>query len=374
LTAILPAGSNHTRLWGQTPRERLARIAAREELDFASGPGGGPLVANLDFVFDPAWVRLIARRPNHVVTQGGVPVLANVSELEARLAVTLAMREGRPANVPGLLLLPFEDVGSVANLDIGRAARPFMGRLTPGTVRALERESYEAAYRDVADLLTTHVWREPALVLTRLAARLGLSPNQVTGLTALLCAAAAMLFAWGWYWAGLATAIAVMVLDTVDGQLARCTVRTTFLGKLFGGVLNLVHPPLWWWAWATGLDGVGRPLQPDLLWYGLAALAGGHFAQPLIERAFSARFGFSLHHWRAFDSRFRLVAARRNPNLLLLSAFLAFGRPEWGIVAIAGWTLASLLVHLLRFGQALAVRSRGGKVQSWRASDLSIRS
>ena len=72
MTSILPAGSNHTRLWGLTPRERLARMAAKQDLDFASGPGGGPLVANLDYVFDPAWLKLVAARSNHVVTQARI--------------------------------------------------------------------------------------------------------------------------------------------------------------------------------------------------------------------------------------------------------------------------------------------------------------
>ncbi|HEY0086814.1 MAG TPA: CDP-alcohol phosphatidyltransferase family protein [Allosphingosinicella sp.] len=367
MTAILPAGSNHTRLFGLTPRERLARIAAKQDLEFASGPGGGPLVANLDFVFDPAWVRLIASRPDHLVTQGGVPVLANATDLDARLAITLAMREGRPAEMPGLTVIAFEESGSLENEELRKRERPFMGRLTPDTVRALERESYFGAYKGVTDVLTKYLWPEWALVLTRWAARFGISPNQVTTVGALLCVAATFLFAYGWYWTGLAAGLVFMVLDTVDGKLARCTLTSSAIGNVFDHGIDLVHPPFWWWAWGAGLVAYGRPLEPETFWWTLAAIVAGYVVQRLIEGAFIARFAIHIHVWRPFDSWFRLITARRNPNMVILLAFLAAGRPDWGLIAVAGWTIASLLVHLVQLLQALAVRAKGGAVQSWLA-------
>jgi phosphatidylglycerophosphate synthase len=367
LTAILPAGSNHTRLWGLTPRERLARIAARQDLEFAHGAGGGPLVANLDYVFDPAWVRLIAERPNHLVTHGGVPVLAHVEDLETRLAVTLAMAEGRAAAAPGLTILPFEESGSAHTEELRKRERPFLGRLAPDTVRALERESFAGAYPGVTDLMTKYLLPEGALVLTRLAAGWRITPNQVTTVGALMCIAATMLFASGWYWTGLLAAFGFMVLDTVDGTLARCTIGTSWWGTVLDAGIDLVHPPFWWWAWGAGLYAYGRPLEPSLFGWALAILVGGHLLQRLIERAFAARFAISIHAWRPFDSRFRLIAARRNPNMLILLAFLLAGRPDWGLLAMAGWTAVSLLVHVGQLRQAVAVRARGGEVRSWLA-------
>ena len=91
MIAVLPAGTNQTLLWGLTPRQRLARIAARQGIAFAEGVGEAELGANLDFVFDPAWLRFVADRPNHVVTVGGVPALAHADALDERLRVMLAM-------------------------------------------------------------------------------------------------------------------------------------------------------------------------------------------------------------------------------------------------------------------------------------------
>lgn len=367
MTAILPAGTNRTRLWGLTPRERLARIAAAQGIEFASGAGGGPLVANLDFVFDPSWLRWIAARPDHVLTSGGVPVLAHVEDLDARLAVTYAMGHGEALPPGPLAVVAYEDIGSLENEALRKREKPFLGRLTPETVRPLERASYFGAYKGVTDLLTKYLWPEWALVLTRWAARFGITPNQVTMIGALLCIAATFLFHEGWYWTGLALGLAFMVLDTVDGKLARCTITSSPIGNVLDHGIDLIHPPFWWWAWGVGLYQYGRPLAPDLFAWVLAAIVGGYVAQRLVEGAFIARFGMHIHVWRRFDSRFRLITARRNPNMVILLAFLAAGRPDWGLIAVAVWTIVSLAVHLVQLAQAFWARASGRAVTSWLA-------
>ena len=367
MTTVLPAGTNHTRLWGLTPRERLARIAAAQDIGFAAGAGGGPLVANLDYVFDPAWLRFIAERPNHVLTLDEVPVLAHVEDLDARLAVTHAMGHGGSLDGQGLTILDFEALGSLGNEELRKKEKPFLGRLAPETVRQLERESYFGAYKGVTDLLTKYLWPEWALVLTRWAARVGMTPNQVTTIGALLCVLATYLFHEGWYWSGLAAGLVFMVLDTVDGKLARCTITSSWWGNVFDHGLDLVHPPFWWWAWGVGLHPYGRPLETGLFEALLAVIIGGYVVQRAIEGMFLSAFGYHIHVWRRFDSWFRLITARRNPNMVILLAFLAVDRPDWGLIAVAVWTIASLLVHAVQLGQAMAARAAGRPVTSWLA-------
>jgi hypothetical protein len=53
--------------------------------------------------------------------------------------------------------------------------------------------------------------------------------------------------------------------------------------------------------------------------------------------------------------------------MVILFALLLVGRPDWGIVAVAGWTLISLVVHLVRLGQAMAEKARGHEIRSWLA-------
>src|SRR3546814_3955725 len=97
----------------------------------------------------------------------------------------------------------------------------------------------------------------------------------------------------------------------------------------------------------------------------------GYVAQRLIEGAFIVRFGMHIHVWRRFDSRFRLVTARRNPNMVILFALLLIGRPDWGIIAVAGWTLISLVVHLVRLFQAVEEKESGHGIRSRSAEHTS---
>jgi hypothetical protein len=53
--------------------------------------------------------------------------------------------------------------------------------------------------------------------------------------------------------------------------------------------------------------------------------------------------------------------------MVILAAFLAAGRPDWGLIAVAGWTVASLLVHAAQLAQALVARGQGRPVISWLA-------
>jgi hypothetical protein len=63
----------------------------------------------------------------------------------------------------------------------------------------------------------------------------------------------------------------------------------------------------------------------------------------------------------------RLITARRNPNLLILSASLLVGRPDVGINVVAIWTVVCLELHALRIVQAAFAR-RHGPLRSWLAT------
>ncbi len=88
-----------------------------------------------------------------------------------------------------------------------------------------------------------------------------------------------------------------------------------------------------------------------LLW----AIIGGYVVQRLIEGIFMRRFGgMHIHVWQQIDSQFRLITARRNPNMVILVAALLFGRPDVGLELVALWTIVSLIFHAVRLAQANA--------------------
>jgi hypothetical protein len=72
-----------------------------------------------------------------------------------------------------------------------------------------------------------------------------------------------------------------------------------------------------------------------------------------------------MHVWRPFDSWFRLITARRNPNMVILVASLVLARPDLGIIAVAWWTIISLAVHVVQVIQLSQARKSGRAITSW---------
>jgi phosphatidylglycerophosphate synthase len=363
---VMLVGSNPTRLWGLGMDERVRRIARAQKLPFGEGSGNGPaLLVNLAFVFDPAWLRYFSGRPGEALTREGQVVLAYCRDGAEQAAVRAAIEAGGEPAGTGLTLTAHESGATAVNTELRKREQPFAMRLEPASVRAAERASYYGAYKGVTDVLTKYLWPEWALVLTRLAARAGISPNMVTTVGAILCVAATILFWYGHYWLGLALGLVFMVLDTVDGKLARCTITSSKWGNVFDHGIDLVHPPFWWYAWGVGLGAWGLAVHPSEFNLLMAVIVGGYVVQRLIEGAFMRFYGMHIHVWRRFDSDFRLITARRNPNMVILFVSLIFQRPDIGLEAVAGWTVLSCAVHLVRLIQAMVVSARGTPIRSW---------
>ena len=146
----------------------------------------------------------------------------------------------------------------------------------------------------------------------------------------------------------------------------RVTVTSTQFGHLFDHVIDVVHPPLWYLAWAYGVGGDLAhlwTLAPQVI-----AILAGYISGRLIESAFQYGLaGFSMFTWRPLDSYVRLITARRNPNLLLLTAAALANVHQLGLTAVAYWTVASTVFLAVRLLQAAWVRVRSGHLRSWLA-------
>jgi phosphatidylglycerophosphate synthase len=247
---------------------------------------------------------------------------------------------------------------------VRKRSRPLIVSVNEATREDIERRSFELAYKGVTDLVTKYVFPLPAFHATRLAARLGIHPNAITALSLLLVFAVICLFARGDFALGLALGFAMSFLDTVDGKLARVTQTSSAFGNYFDHVIDMVHPPLWWIAWWWG---AGLALDPAPSWWNAAGITvvAGYVALRLLEWSFIARFRVRIHTWQRWDSRFRLISSRRNPNLILLSAATLGGRPDLGLAAVAAWTLGSIAIHAVRWVQAWLEARHSGPLRSW---------
>ena len=354
------AGDGDARLWGMTSAQRLERIFARVGL--ARGAfGPSVVVANAGWVFDESLIRALSRKLNTVlVDDEGRSVALHVPAAKAAAAIA-AFGAGRPPALAGLTLLNAEELGGNYNSALRKREPPVLERLTAANVDAVEKRLFQGSYKGVTDLVTKYVWPPPARVVTRWCAVAGITPNQVTFAGLLLTIAAFYLFWTGQFAAGLVAAWIMTFLDTVDGKLARVTLTSSKIGNVFDHGIDLIHPPFWWWAWLVGAQALGFVVpHAGLL---LAVVVGGYVLQRVEEGIFLGLFKVEMHAWRPFDSFFRLITARRNPNLIMLTVSALAGRPDLGFVAVAAWTAICLVVHAVQVLQALA-RPKGSIV-SW---------
>ena len=365
---FVPVGANPARVFGLEARTRACRLAAKAGMECADEVARDRpnVLADLRFAWDPAWLTAIRNHPGTVLMSGGEAILAHVPSGQDPGPVQAAMASSVPWSGDGLERIDAE-TAEISYPELRKRDRPFVLRLESGDPTPVERSAYDASYKGVTDALTLYLWRRPAFYLTRWAAEAGLTPNQVTLVGAILCVATFFFWLYGFYWAGIATAFGFMVLDTVDGKLARCTGQSSKWGNIFDHGLDLVHPPFWWWAWAEGLYYHDDPFEAVYEWLIILAIVVGYVVQRFIEGIFMRRYGMHIHVWRPIDSKFRLVTARRNPNMVILVGSVVFARPDMGLELVAFWTIVSLIFHALRLAQANAAAERGRSIVSWLA-------
>lgn len=359
------------RVWGMAPGERLRRMLRGRGLAGVLAAGdawptqGRVLLARGDVVVDDSVVDGLLAEPGTGVSDaaGNRVLLAHVAAADAAEAW-----HGLGAAPAAWTRLPVLAPRAVARRYRGalrKRADPVCRTVAPGEARAAEREVYGAAYKGVTDFITKWVWPEPAFHATRACVRLGLTPNAVT-----LIGFALMLAALGLFWSGhlgwgLLAAWPMTFLDTVDGKLARVTQTASFFGNMLDHITDILHPPAWYAAWAAGAAAAGAGLPPG--WFGpvVAVMVAGYTLGRLAEGWFELRHGMDVHIWRPFDSAFRLITARRNPNLLILTASWLAGIPAVGLLAITAWHLISDAVYALRLTAAERARARGAPPVSW---------
>lgn len=355
-------GHSPLRIWSLASDERLRRQLGRAGASLDVAASSQVVLLRADWVYDDPLVRgLVGQQaPCSMWTEEGQCVAivvppARIGEARAALAAGNA-----PDDLPRLA--PAQVAGSY-NDKLRKREPPFLLPLTAAQLPAIEARVFAGTYKGVTDFVTLS-WPRLVQAVTRVCTALRVTPNMVTSVSLVLTVLATWLFWHGHYGTGLVAAWLMAFLDSVDGKLARVTLTYTRFGDVFDHSIDLIHPPFWWWAWIVGLPAVGLPLEQASL--ALTVIVVGYILQRVEEGLFIKLFGMDMHVWRRFDSRFRLVTARRNPNLAILTVATLFGRPDIGIAVVAVWVAVCLVVHAVRILQA-ALASRRGALTSWLA-------
>lgn len=364
--AIRIVGSDTATVWGLSALERMRRIGVRQNIGDVAADDGTPVAGIVLFVAAPFLLedRLVAAllaQPGTVLRADGKPVAVccDGNQAEAARAILAS------GQVPGGWIEETADVPRLSyNHVLRKKAVPFVLNVHTTPVRDIEWRMFGASYKGATDFVTKWVWPVPAFHVTRLCAKLGISPNAVTTVSGIMVLLAMWLFWRGDFALGLICAWLMCFLDTVDGKLARVTVTSSKWGNVFDHGIDMIHPPFWWWAWVAGLGTATTSYTNASLIVVIAGYVIGRF----IEGAFLGPFKFEMHVWRPFDFWLRAFTARRNPNLAILSVGVAFGAPGIAFDVVAAWTVICLVIHLVRLFQAFAARAAGKPVQSFLAS------
>lgn len=365
-------GASPVQLWSIDSNERLHRLMRRAGLQAEATAGQALLLIRADHVYEEGVIRALINHPGHLlVTEAGIPVAAHLLPAGDEIAARRLLAEDKSPTVADLPagLTAVDDPAGIAstyNHALRKRARPYVLPLTEETARAIERRMFHGAYKGVTDFVTKYVWPLPAMAVTRWCAKHKITPNSVTSVSFL-----AMLMAMGLFWIGqfvpgLVFAWLMCFLDTVDGKLARVTLTSSKFGDIFDHGIDLIHPPFWYYAWYVGQGGnLGGSFagieQSIALWIILA----GYLLGRAQEGLFIWLYRIEIHTWRPIDSWFRLITARRNPNLFILTIAALLDQPMKGFLAVAGWTVISFVFHCWRIGQAARQRLSGRPLQSW---------
>ncbi len=366
------------RLWRLTSKERCRRVFAKHEIvNFITNLKQLPkhhsiIMLREDYLYDDRVIDGLIQQPNSILTitrkDETIPVAAHVDHESARETLArLEKDELPPTDAAGPNLVGVAELTSAYMSRLRKFDQPFILPISAADQPLLEEHLFSWSYKGVTDLVTKWVWPGPARHAVGFCVKHGFTPNQVTLVGFFLALLAGLLFYNGCYGTGLFAGWLMTFLDTVDGKLARVTVKSSKFGHLFDHGIDLIHPPLWYLAWGAGLAGYGiGSLSPAAWQLMLWLILGGYLGGRLVEAVFTLYLGrFGIFCWQPRDSYFRLITGRRNPNMILLTLSWLLGRPDIGLWAVALWTSASSIYLSYRLYLALQSRKNNGPLKSW---------
>ncbi|WP_447971213.1 CDP-alcohol phosphatidyltransferase family protein [Nitrospira sp. M1] len=371
-------GESSLQLWGLTSRERLTRMLKHMEVKHVIDdcsllpPDATLLIIHCNYLYDVRVLTHLIEQENVVfqlaVKGEDVPIAAHVQA--SFIPQTLeALEQGLRPKVGPLQLIGLQSLTNTFHKKLRKVDPAYVFPIAQENQNALEEHLYSGSYKGITDLITKWAWPIPAKWATRLCARTGITPNAVTFLGLILTIIAGICFAKQQYLIGLLAGWGMTFLDTVDGKLARVTVTSSWFGNIFDHGIDVIHPPLWYLAWGIGLTTLQTTTWwPWTLTATLWAIFIGYVMGRVIEGSFHQLVGrFGIYCWKPIDSYFRLITARRNPNLILLTGSAIIARPDWGLMGVAVWTVASTGILFVRFVMALGTKKRCGEVRPWLA-------
>ena len=168
-----------------------------------------------------------------------------------------------------------------------------------------------------------------------------ITPNQLTVFAAAVAWTATALFASGRLGLGLVVALAVGVLDGLDGKLARLKLETSRVGEL-EHFSDFAFELSWWAALAFHFRATGMRWAPLVL----LALYLAEALDGLVKLAAIRRLGVLIDDAAPSMRLVRLVGGRRNVYVWIMVVGFVTGHPAAAFVLLPLWEGATAALHL----------------------------
>ena len=237
-------------------------------------------------------------------------------------------------------------LGSVASYDeeLRGEVPPYCERMRsePDLTRGWQLLIDRASKRP-ADLVEKYV--DPAIEnwLVRKFCDTAITPNEVTLLSIAIALVGASLFYRGWFLLAVLFAWVAIVLDGVDGKLARVKLMPSPTGK-FEHVAGFFYENAWYLALAAHLARTQDPAAWDIG----VGITTCDICDNIICALFAQFQGKTLDEMSRFDQGFRLIGGRRSIYLIILLAGFLLGRPLHALQTVLWWAGLTVLTHLGR--------------------------
>lgn len=372
ITYIYIHGDSEIQLWGLSGRERLQRmVQSIQQIQLIDDPLKVPddspiILLRADHLFDNRIISSLLRLQGEIVLcdQRGIPVALRTVGNRVPRRIEAFRHSTRLTSIHGMKQYSIQDLQVGIQQQLKKKELPYVLPIATHQKEALEWELFAGSYKGVTDLVTKWLWPIPAFWVTHLCVRWKITPNQVTVLSIVLALLAGLAFWYGHYGSGLFMAWIMTFLDTVDGKLARVTVTSSRIGDIMDHGLDLIHPPFWYLAWGIGLTASQMPINnlELFVWIMFAGYIGGRICEGLFEFWLAP---FTLFIWQKIDSFNRLITARRNPNLILLTLSWLADHPDMGFILVVGWHSLSTLFLGWRLFTAWKTKRTQGSLTSW---------
>ena len=370
-------GNCEVDLWGVPHVERIRKILARvgnfievEDINKCSREDH-ILVLRADYLYEVNVIKKLVEHSQAILLSSDdsqIPVAIWASGDKLQNSIKYLSADVAPQSIENLSIVTPQNLTGGYDPRLRKYDISHVVNINAQDQKVIENYLYDKSYKGITDFVTKWFWPIPARWVVRACAKKSITPNMVTSVGWLLTIISGIMFYMGEFFLGICSAWIMTFLDTVDGKLARVTLQSSKLGHIMDHGLDIVHPPIWYWCWAMGLATSYLSFATYTLsvmtwvWIMLAAYIAGRVFEGLFQLFFN---DISIFCWRPIDSYHRLITARRNPCLIILTLSILFVKPEIGFILVVIWTVISSAWLAIRFLYACLYRMINGRLTSW---------